>query len=70
MEEVSKIKGRQVQENNAYLGIDALLTGNSDMNTQEVWEAENSKIQQYRLATQVVRMVLKIDDIIEPSDLF
>lgn len=35
-----------------------------------MWEAESSKVQQLRLATQVVRMVLKIDDIIEPSDLF
>ena len=33
-----------------------------------MWEAESSKVQQLRLATQVVRMVLKIDDIIEHVD--
>ncbi len=70
VEEVSRIKGRQVSESNPNLGIDAMLTGNCDMNDQEVWEAENSKVQQFRLSTQVVRMVLKIDDIIEPHEVF
>ena len=40
------------------------------MKEQKVWETFSSKVQQFRLATQVVRMILKIDDIIEPSDMF
>lgn len=40
------------------------------MKDQKIWETLSSKKQQFRLATQVVRMILKIDDIIEPSDMF
>ncbi len=37
------------------------------MRKQEVLEGMHSKVQQVQLATQVVKMILKIDDIIEPN---
>ena len=35
---------------------------------QEVYETAQSKIQQLQLATQVVKMILKIDDVIADSE--
>jgi len=37
------------------------------MKEQFVFETLIGKIQQFRLATQVVRMILKIDDVIKPD---
>ena len=36
---------------------------------QGVYEGFNSKKQQFQLATQVCKMILKIDDVIKPHDL-
>jgi len=47
-----------------------LLICLSDMKEQHVVETLLSKKQQILLATQVVRMILKIDDIRAPSDRF
>ena len=38
------------------------------MKLQGVYEGLNSKKQQIQLATQVVKMILKIDDVISPVD--
>jgi len=56
-------KSRQISENNPFLGIDCLKKGTSDMKEQHVIETLVSKKQQILLATQVVKMILKIDDI-------
>lgn len=42
------------------------LTGdrNADMKEQFVWESYIGKVQQLLLATQLVRAILKIDDVI------
>ena len=68
IEAVSESKAQQVSKNNPYLGIDCIGEGTSDMRTQKVYESFSSKKQQFELATQVVKMILKIDDVIEPSD--
>lgn len=39
-----------------------------DMKAQNVVETLKSKIQQIALSTQLVRMILKIDDIRSPND--
>jgi T-complex protein 1 subunit epsilon len=49
-------------------GIDCMQKGLTNMVEQEVFEACASKVQQLRLATQVVKMILKIDDVIMSSD--
>ena len=38
------------------------------MKLQGVYEGLNSKKQQIQLATQVVKMILKIDDVISPVE--
>lgn len=38
------------------------------MKEQKVYETYLSKKQQFELATQVVKMILKIDDVIAPDD--
>jgi len=67
---VAATKSRQVLEKNPRLGIDCLSKGTNDMKEQHVVETLLSKKQQIMLATQVVRMILKIDDIRAPSDKF
>ncbi|XP_066588228.1 T-complex protein 1 subunit epsilon [Prorops nasuta] len=65
---IAEIKARQLVEKNPALGIDCLNRGTADMKVQNVIETLTSKKQQILLATQLVKMVLKIDDIRSPSD--
>ena len=43
------------------------LEGTNDMKKQNVFETLIGKKQQMMLATQVVKMILKIDDVITPA---
>ena len=67
IETVAAVRARQVAENNPYIGIDCQERGTDNMKEQFVFETLIGKTQQFRLATQVVRMILKIDDVIKPS---
>lgn len=60
---VADIKSRQVAEKNARLGIDCMNNGSNDMRDQHVIETLIGKKQQISLATQLVKMILKIDDV-------
>lgn len=60
---LTQVKARQVAENNPRLGIDCLEKGTNDMKEQLVIETFIGKRQQINLATQLVKMILKIDDI-------
>ncbi|KAI6125061.1 chaperonin Cpn60/TCP-1 family [Pisolithus croceorrhizus] len=64
IETLAEVKSRQVTENNPRLGIDCSGKGENDMKKQFVYDPLISKRQQYLLATQLVRAVLKIDDVI------
>ncbi|CDJ49876.1 TCP-1/cpn60 family chaperonin, putative [Eimeria brunetti] len=66
--EVQRVKALQQQTNCPYYGIDCMQTGTNDMREQQVWEPFASKKQQILLATQVVKMILKIDDVISPNE--
>ncbi|KAK7092558.1 T-complex protein 1 subunit epsilon-like [Littorina saxatilis] len=66
---LAEVKSRQVKEKNPRLGIDCLLKGTNDMKEQNVIETLMAKKQQILLATQLVRMILKIDDIRAPMDM-
>lgn len=68
MEHITALKARQLKEQNPRLGIDCLQKGDNDMKTQSVIESFNAKKEQIQLATQVVRMILKIDDVRVPDD--
>merc|ERR1711957_353541 len=54
-------------ENCPYIGVDSMEKGEDNMKLQFVFETLIGKMQQFRLATQVVRMILKIDDVIKPN---
>mmetsp|Transcript_87581 Transcript_87581/g.246036 ORF Transcript_87581/g.246036 Transcript_87581/m.246036 type:complete len:537 (+) Transcript_87581:25-1635(+) len=62
--EVSSIKSRQLAEDNPRLGVDCNQLGSNDMRDHLVFETLIGKQQQLQLATQVVKMILKIDDVI------
>lgn len=65
---VSAVKAAQVTTNNPFLGVDCMQSGTNDMREQNVFETLIGKQQQLQLATQLVKMILKIDDIIQPSE--
>eukprot|EP00123_Amoebidium_parasiticum_P009231 comp19346_c1_seq1/m.22272 comp19346_c1_seq1/g.22272 ORF comp19346_c1_seq1/g.22272 comp19346_c1_seq1/m.22272 type:complete len:537 (-) comp19346_c1_seq1:25-1635(-) len=65
---LAEIKSRQLAENNPRLGVDCLQKGTNDMREQHVIETLIGKKQQILLATQLVKMILKIDDVIVSTD--
>jgi len=68
--EMAAAKAKQKTSQNAWHGVDCMQMGTTDMWEQSVYEACASKCSQLRLATQVVKMILKIDDVITASDAF
>lgn len=60
-------QAKQVSTKDPALGIDCMLTGNINMRDHHVIESLKSKRQQIILATQLVKMILKIDDVRSPS---
>lgn len=64
---MTEVKSRQLMEKNPRLGIDCLNKGTNDMREQHVIETLHGKKQQINLATQLVRMILKIDDVRQPN---
>ncbi len=62
--EVTTIKSRQLAEGNPRLGVDCNQLGYNDMRQHLVYETLIGKQQQIQLATQVVKMILKIDDVL------
>jgi len=66
--EMAKLKAVQENTGNAWHGVDCMQTGTTDMWEQNIYEACASKSSQLRLATQVVKMILKIDDVITSGD--
>eukprot|EP00606_Chrysophyceae_sp_TOSAG23-5_P001170 GSChrysophyteH2.ASY1.ANO1.857.1 assembled CDS len=62
--EVTTIKSRQISEGNPRLGVDCNQIGDMDMKNHLVYETLIGKQQQVALATQVVKMILKIDDVL------
>jgi T-complex protein 1 subunit epsilon len=69
IETLTEIKSKQVSENNPALGVNCMELGSNDMKEQSVIETLHSKKSQIQLATQLVKMILKIDDIRSPADM-
>lgn len=63
IETVTEIKAQQVAHNNPHLGVDCMNVGENDMKKLNIIETLKSKQQQISLATQLVKMILKIDDV-------
>ncbi|CAF1709250.1 unnamed protein product [Brassica oleracea var. botrytis] len=68
IETLSAVKSQQIKENIPFYGIDCNDVGTNDMREQNVFETLIGKQQQILLATQVVKMILKIDDVISNSE--
>lgn len=68
IETLSELKAHQARDNSALYGVDCMLSGSSDMKHHNVIESLHSKKQQIVLATQLVKMILKIDDVRSPND--
>lgn len=66
IEYVSEVREAQIKEGSAFIGVDANLMGTKNMKDQGIFESAASKKHQLELATQVVKMILKIDDVIAP----
>lgn len=60
---LTEVKAKQINEKNTALGVNCSENGTNDMKKQNVIEALHSKKSQILLATQLVKMILKIDDI-------
>jgi len=66
--EMAAMKAQQENTKDAWHGIDCMQMGTSNMWEQSVYEACASKTNQLRLSTQVVKMILKIDDVITSEE--
>ncbi|MCJ1406278.1 T-complex protein 1 subunit epsilon, partial [Ptychographa xylographoides] len=64
IETLASIKSRQVNEGNSRLGVDCMQTGSNDMKKHFVIDPLIGKRQQLLLATQLCRMVLKVNNVI------
>ncbi|CUM64041.1 uncharacterized protein PRCAT00001629001 [Priceomyces carsonii] len=67
IETLSSLKSKQVNENVSHLGVDCLGKGTNDMKELFVIDPLIGKKQQLLLATQLTRMILKINDVIISS---
>jgi T-complex protein 1 subunit epsilon len=67
---LSDARKAQLETKNPYIGVDCMDRGTMDMKEQRVFETLHGKSSQLRLAAQVVKMILKVDDVIitHPSE--
>ncbi|PWN45620.1 putative t-complex-type molecular chaperone, epsilon subunit [Ceraceosorus guamensis] len=65
IETLAEAKASQINTNDPRIGIDCMGSGITNMREARVFDPLVSKRQQLLLATQLVRAVLKIDDVIE-----
>jgi T-complex protein 1 subunit epsilon len=68
IEYVANLKAQQAKENNPYLGVNCMRKETNNMKLQNVYESLQLKKQQVQLANQVVKMILKIDEVIESHE--
>ncbi|KIW49495.1 T-complex protein 1 subunit epsilon [Exophiala xenobiotica] len=68
IETLAAVKSRQVKEQNSRLGVDCMSTGSNDMREHFVIDPLIGKRSQLLLATQLCRMVLKINNVIMSGD--
>jgi len=61
---LSSVRAAHVGDSRAFWGVDCNQSGTMNMKEQGVFETLIGKQQQMQLATQVVKMILKIDDVI------
>lgn len=64
IETLTNLKSKQIKEKASFIGVDCLGNGTSDMKETFVVDPFIGKKQQILLATQLCRMILKIDNVI------
>ncbi|CCE63836.1 hypothetical protein TPHA_0F03560 [Tetrapisispora phaffii CBS 4417] len=64
IETLTTLKSKQIKENSSLIGVDCLGAGTNDMKELFVIDPFIGKKQQILLATQLCRMILKIDNVI------
>lgn len=69
LKSLTEARALQVNENTHVYGIDCMQTKVSNITELQVYETLASKKQQLQLASQVVKMILKIDDIIQTDSM-
>lgn len=62
---LTNVRARQIEEGTHLYGISCNDGKVDNMRNKEVYETLKSKKNQVQLASQVVKMILKIDDLIE-----
>ena len=65
IQSLAEAKAKQITDANPWIGIECNTAAVSDMKQVNVFETLIGKQQQLLLATQVVKMILKIDDVIK-----
>eukprot|EP01096_Ripella_sp_DP13-Kostka_P002086 TRINITY_DN1277_c0_g1_i1.p1 TRINITY_DN1277_c0_g1~~TRINITY_DN1277_c0_g1_i1.p1 ORF type:complete len:538 (+),score=290.70 TRINITY_DN1277_c0_g1_i1:306-1919(+) len=65
IETLASVKSKQIAEQNPRIGVHCFELAARDMKEAGVYETLLAKQQQFLLATQVVKMILKIDDVIK-----
>ncbi|KRY37926.1 T-complex protein 1 subunit epsilon [Trichinella spiralis] len=68
MQTLADLKAVHVRENKPHFGVPCLANSVGDMKAEKVFETLIGKKQQVMLATQVARMILRIDDVRSMSD--
>lgn len=68
IETLASVKAAQLATGLSHLGVDCSQAGTADMAAQAVTDPLIAKRQQFLLATQLVKMILKIDDVITHAD--
>jgi len=66
---LAEARSKQIAEDSHLFGVDCMGAKISNMEDINVFETLLSKKQQLNLATQVVKMILKIDDVIEEDEM-
>jgi T-complex protein 1 subunit epsilon len=66
---IARCKALQENQKNPHIGVDCLEARPNDMKTAGVFDVLVGRQQMLLLATQVVKMILKIDDIIQPGEM-
>lgn len=66
---LAEARTKQISEKSHKWGVDCMGAKVSNMEDLVVFETLLSKKQQFQLATQVVKMILKIDDVIEKDEM-
>lgn len=69
LQTLAEARSKQMSEGSHKFGVDCIGAKISNMEDLNVFETLLSKKQQLQLATQVVKMILKIDDVIEKDEM-